>query len=324
MKMEFIKPLNLIENATWDSRHLGIIEIDEDIEEIGDVRERTEGDDEEEATGAVIDNVGFDWRSVAQKHWNPLASEHLGTVFRYDPAYYRIQWTVERGIPGDSILFEVGGPGTNPAEGIGHRTHMEIIENAAGLENATSSIDSVWLPGFTGSSFLDVIEQVRVRVLGIYDPHGAVTVRMSLSLLGGMVVAEAQTWAVPKMVLTRKKKDLPREVTHPELSILEAPDDVDAAEAPTPVDAPPPDAADAASAADAAPPEPPEEPTVDIEAPMLDLGAVDLQALLTPMPGATADPPDEAMPADPEGRTDSLADALDSILEPAGDDLGED
>ena len=308
MKMEFIKPLNLIENATWDSRHLGVIEIDEDIEEIGDVRARAEGDLEHETTGAIIDNVGFDWRSVAQRHWNPAASEHLGAVFRYDPAYYRIQWTVERGVPGDSILFEVGGPGTDPAEGIGHRTHMEIIENATGLENATSSIDSVWLPGFTGSSFLDVMEQVRVRVLGIYDPHGAVTVRMSLTLLGGMVVAEADTWAVPKMVLTRKKKDLPREVTHPDLPILQMPPTaslVSPASAPTPDPDPSPTADDAG------------ESTTDMEMPPAhEPTNFDLQALLTPMPGVTEAPPDEAMPADPEGRTDSLADALDSLLEP--------
>lgn len=312
MKMEFIKPLNLVDNATWDSRHLGIIEIDEDIEEIGDVREKAEGDDDEVATGAVVDNVGFDWRSVPQKHWNPEASEHLGTIFRYEPAYYRIQWTVERGIPGDSILFEVGGPGTDPADGIGHRTHMEIIENAAGLENATSSIDSVWLPGFTGSSFLDVMEQVRVRVLGIYDPHGAVTVRMSLTLLGGMVVEEANTWSVPKMVLTRKKRDLPREVTNPDLPILKGPPTIAAAEPPAePTPAP---------EQDAAPPQTedaPEEPTVDIDPePFYEKTNVELQALLTPMPGMTQAPPDEAMPADPEGRTDSLADALDSILEP--------
>lgn len=307
MKMEFIKPLNLVENATWDSRHLGIIEIDEDIEEIGDVRERTADDHDDVATGAVIDNVGFDWRSVTQKHWNPAASDHLGTIFRYDPAYYRIQWTVERGVPGDSILFEVGGPGTDPADGIGHRTHMEIIENAAGLENATSSIDSVWLPGFTGSSFLDVMEQVRVRVLGIYDPRGTVTVRMSLTLLGGMVVEEANTWSVPKMVLTRKKRDLPREVTNPELPILKGPPTIVPAEVP----------------AQALTPEeePPDDGTVDLDPdPSYEKTNVELQALLTPMSGMVQDPPDEAMPADPEGRTDSLADALDSILEPPGDE----
>ena len=207
--------------------------------------------------------------------------------------------------PGDSILFEVGGPGTDPADGIGHRTHMEIIENAAGLENATSTLDSVWLPGFTGSSFLDVVERIRVRVLGIYDPNGDISVRMSLTLLGGMVVKEAQSWSVPKLVLKRKAKELPRAVTNPEIPAM---DDED----------------------------PDVPPLVDDsdEIPVMktDLG---LQALLTPMgvqggeasplppgePGTNQgdlEPPADAMPAAPEDRTESLADALDSILDPVG------
>jgi len=211
MKMEFIRPLPLIINCTWDSRHLGILDLDEDIEEVGDVV--GEGDE----AGAIIDNVGFDWRTVGERFWNPDAGQQLATLFRYDPAYYRIQWTVEDGVPGDSILFQVSGPGTDPEDKIAHHTHMEIIENASGLENSTSNLDTVWLPGLEGSSFLDVQNELKVRVLGIYDPAGKVKIRLSVTLLGGMVVQEAESWSIPKLVLTRRTKDLPRAVTNPDL-----------------------------------------------------------------------------------------------------------
>ena len=319
MKMEFIKPLRLIDNAFWDSRHLGIVDIDEDIEEIGDVRAKGDDDDDDDvATGAIVDNVGFDWRTVTQRYWNAEAADHLGTIFRYDPGYFRVQWTVERGTPGDSILFEVGGPGTDPADAIGHRTHLEIIENAAGLENATSSMDSVWLPGFTGSSFLDVMEQVRLRVLGIYDPNGDVSVRMSLTLLGGMVVEEAEAWSVPKMVLTRRKRDLPRALTHPgEASPAAAISSMAEAEAPAAEEAPSLDlqALLTPIAAEEAAEEAAEDAAEDAgEAP---LAAVDPPAETVAERTAALEeaPPEAAMPMDPGARTESLADALDSLLD---------
>jgi hypothetical protein len=210
MKMEFIKPLLLVDNAIWDSRHLGVLDLDETIEEVGDVVERTGGEPEE-----PVDNVGFDWRSISQRHWNPAAGENIATIYRYDPAHYRIQWSVENGIQGDAILFEVMGPGTDPDHGISHRTHMEVVENAAGLAPVTSLLETVWLPGFNGSSFQDVVDQLKVRVLGIYNPQGNVSVRLTITLLGGMMVQEAESWSVPKLVLKREKKAVPSSVTNP-------------------------------------------------------------------------------------------------------------